>query len=104
MENVVLNDSEFAVLDSYSFDVSFFYGLSYDNGIAIVADHYNDCVLIFDVYMNAKKALTLRGGKYRYPMPHGVFLSNNLDLMAVTNYGDNSVILQPLSEALDTIN
>ena len=37
-------------------------------------------------------------------MPHGVFLSKDLDLMAVTNYGDNSVIVQPLSEALDTIN
>jgi hypothetical protein len=104
MENVVLNDSEFAVLDSYSFDVSFFDGLSYDNGIAIVANHYNDCVLIFDVNVNAKKPLTLRGGEYGYPMPHGVFLSKDLDLMAVTNYGDNSVIMQPLSETLETIN
>ena len=104
MENVVLNDSEFAVLDSYSFDVSFFDGLSYDNGIAIVANHYNDCVLIFDVNVNAKKPLTLRGKKYGYLMPHGVFLSEDLGLMAVTNYGDNSVIMQPLSEALDTIN
>jgi hypothetical protein len=33
-------------------------------------------------------------------MPHGVFLSKDLDLMAMMNYGDNSVILQPLSEAL----
>ena len=104
MENVVLNDSEFAVLDSYSFDVSFFDGLSYDNGIAIVANHYNDCVLIFDVNVNAKKPLTLRGGKYGHPMPHGVFLLKDLDPMAVMNYGDNSVIVQPLSEALDTIN
>jgi hypothetical protein len=104
MENVVLNDSEFAVLDSYSFDVSFFDDLSYDNGNAIVADHYNDCVLIFDVNENAKMPLTLRGGEYGYPMPHGVFLLKDLDLMAVMNYGDNSVIVQPFSEALDTIN
>ena len=67
MENVVLNDSEFAVLDSYSFDVSFFDDLSYDNGNAIVADHYNDCVLIFDVNENAKMPLTLRGGEIRVP-------------------------------------
>ena len=97
-------DSEFAVIDSYLLDFSSVDGLAYDNGIAIVADQYNDCVLIFDVNVNAKKPLTLRGRKYGYLMPHGVFLSKDLDLMAVTNYGDNSVIVQPLSEALDTIN
>ena len=47
--------------------------------------------------------MILLGKKYGYLMPHGVFLLKDLDLMAVTNYGDNSVIVQPLSEALDTI-
>ncbi len=98
------DDSEFAVLDSYLLDFSRVDGLAYDNGIAIVADQYKDCVLIFDVNVNAKKPLTLRGKKCGYLMPHGVFLSEDLGLMAVTNYGDNSVIMQPLSKALDTIN
>jgi hypothetical protein len=98
------DDSEFYVLDSYLLDFSSINGLAYDNGIAIVADQYNDCVLIFDVNVNAKKPLTLRGGKYGYPMPHGIFLSKDLDLMAVMNYGNNSVIVRPLFEALDTIN
>jgi hypothetical protein len=97
------DDSEFTILDSYSVDLSYFDGVAYDNGIVIVADQHNDCVLIFDVNVNVKKPLTLRGRKYGYLMPHGVFLSKDLDLMAVTNYGDNSVILQPLSEALETI-
>jgi hypothetical protein len=65
---------EFTVLDSYSVDLSYFDGVAYDNGIVIVADQYNDCVLIFDVNVNAKKPLTLRGRKYGYLMPHGVFL------------------------------
>jgi len=40
MENVVLNDSEFAVIDSYLLDFSSIDGLAYDNGIVIVADQY----------------------------------------------------------------
>ena len=98
------DDSEFTVLASYSFDHSNVEGVAYHDGIAIVADQFNDCVLIFNVNTNAKKPLALMGRKYGYLLPHGVFLSKDLDLMAVTNYGDNSVILQPLSEALDTIN
>ena len=98
------DDSEFTVLASYSFDHSNVDGLAYHDGIAIVADQFNDCVLIFNVNTNAKKPLALMGRKYGYLMPHGVFLSKDLDLMAVTIYGDNLVILQPLSKALDTIN
>ena len=62
----------------------------------------NDCVMIFSVNMNAKKSLTIRGKQYVYLLPHGVSLSKDVDLMALTNYGDNSVMMQPLSEALDT--
>ena len=69
------DDSEFAVLDSYLFDFSSIDGLAYDNGIAIVADQYNDCVLIFDVNVNAKKLLTLRGEKITGTQCHMAFSS-----------------------------
>jgi hypothetical protein len=98
------DDSEFTVLDSYIIHPSNVDGLAYDDGIAILADQPNDCLLVFNVNMNTTKPLSLWGRKYGYLMPHGVYLSKDLDLMAVTNYGDNSVIVQPLSEALDTLN
>ena len=95
------DDSEFSVLGSYSLGNSIVEGLTYDDGIAIVADQYNDCVLVFDVNVTAKTPLTLRGKHYGYLMPHGVFMSKALDLMAVSNYGDNSVIMQPLSSVIN---
>jgi len=69
------DDSEFYVLDSYLLDFSSINGLAYDNGIAIVADQYNDCVLIFDVNVNAKKLLTLRGKKITGTQCHMAFSS-----------------------------
>lgn len=97
---------EFTVLDTYDFygapvTVD---GIAFDDGVALVADQYNDRVVIFSVDITAKNALTFISEKTGYLMPHGLTMSKALDLVAVTCYGDNSIHIQPLSVFLNDTN
>mmetsp|Transcript_21846 Transcript_21846/g.32411 ORF Transcript_21846/g.32411 Transcript_21846/m.32411 type:complete len:565 (+) Transcript_21846:76-1770(+) len=70
-------------------------GVSYQNGIGVTADQANDRILYFHVDIDAEEPLGLISEERGYLMPHGVHFSKFQKHMAVTNYGDNSVIIQP---------
>jgi hypothetical protein len=74
-------------------------GITYHNGVAMVADQHNDKVIVLHVDIYAEKPLSLVSEQRGYIMPHGVAISKVHDHMAVTMYGDNSVIIQPIPKA-----
>ena len=48
------DDGEFAVINSYRVNHSNVEGLAYDDGIAILANQINDCLLVFNVNIMPK--------------------------------------------------
>ena len=69
--------------------------VSYQNGTGVLTDQVNDRIVYFHVDIDAEKPLGLISEERGYLMPHGVHFSNFQKHMAVTNYGDNSIIIQP---------
>jgi len=67
--------------------------ISYKDGIAVMSDQYNDHVTLVLVDPTGTKNMTHIGILTGYHMNHGVALSHNRKYLAVTQYGDNSVIL-----------
>ena len=95
---VPVSSGDFTVMDVYDMGIGAFDGIAYhkQNGTAIVADQLNDRVLVFKVDVNADKPLSFVAEHHGYIMPHGVAISPMRNHVAVTAYGDNSVIVQPM--------
>ena len=90
-----MSSEDFTVMDVYDMGVGAFDGISYHEGTAIVADQLNDRVVVFKVDVNADKPISFVVEHRGYVMPHGVAISTMKNHIAVTAYGDNSVIVQP---------
>jgi hypothetical protein len=90
--------SDFTILGTYDLGVSAVDGISYHDGLAILADQLNDKVLFFRIDVNGPtQPIQFLSEKNGYLMPHGVALSKFQPHMAVTCYGDNSVYIQSVS-------
>jgi len=99
---VPASSGDFTVMDVYDMGVGAFDGIAYhkQNATAIVADQLNDRVLVFKVDINADKPLSFVAEHHGYIMPHGVAISPMRNHVAVTAYGDNSVIVQPMMPSI----
>ena len=91
----------FTVVDWLSIPFSTPEGLDYGKGLAIAADQLNDRHLLFHVDVNADKPLRHAGVFKGCHIAHGVGFDQDLDLLALTCYGDNSVWLHKLSDVLE---
>lgn len=88
--------SDFMVLGTYDFGIAAVDGISYHDGLAIVADQLNDKVLLLKIDLtDLQQPIQLISEKSGYLMPHGVALSKTH--MAVSCYGDNSVFIHNIS-------
>ena len=97
-------NKNFTLVDWIAFPGSTPEALDYHNGLAISADQINDQHLFFHVDVNAEKPLRYAGAFSGCTIPHGVGFDPDLDLLAQTCYGDNSVWVHKLSHALETAN
>ena len=92
-----VSSASFSIIGVLHVGVGSFDGLDYRDGLAMVADQLNDKTLFFKVDPAADEPLKLTGQRHGYIMPHGVaFSRHRRDHMAVTSYGMNSVIVQPV--------
>ena len=68
--------------------------ISYEDGIVVMSDQYNDHVTVVAVDPSDRvQNMTHLGILTGYHMNHGVALAPNLEYLAVTQYGDNTVII-----------
>ena len=92
-----VSSASFSIIGVLHVGVGSFDGLDYRDGVAMVADQLNDKTLFFKVDPAADEPLKLAFQRHGYIMPHGVaFSRHRRDHMAVTSYGMNSVIVQPV--------
>jgi hypothetical protein len=101
LEQRLVSDGHFTVIDSVDLGVSILDGMTYSpkRNMILVADQLNDCIQVirFDRTAGAMSGrLQLVGKRTGYIMPHGVSFSEDQNQIAVTCYGDNSVIVERL--------
>ena len=98
-----VSSGDFTVMGVYDMGIGAFDGIAYKDGIAMVADQLNDRVLVFKVDVNADKPISFVAEHHGYIMPHGVAISAMRNHLAVTAYGDNSVIVQPIPGMIQNV-
>jgi hypothetical protein len=90
-------DDALSVVAHFDIGVGSSDGLAYQDGLVVIADQFSDRVHRFHVNLSDTvepiRRLSTIGG---YHLPHGVAFSNYQRHMAVTCYGDNSVIIQKI--------
>jgi hypothetical protein len=67
--------------------------MSYNNGVVVLSDQYLDQINFVGIDPTGIKSMKHIGVMTGYNMNHGVALSPNMESVAVTMYGDNSVIV-----------
>ena len=96
-----VSSASFSIIGVHDIGVGSLDGLDYHDGMAMVADQLNDRVLFFKVDPGAENPLKLVSQQRGFIMPHGVAFSRGFkDHVAVTTYGENSVIVQPVPASL----
>jgi hypothetical protein len=98
-----VSSGDFTVMGVYDIGIGAFDGIAYKDGITMVADQLNDRVLVFKVDVNADKPISFVAEHRGYTMPHGVAISATRNHLAVTAYGDNSVIVQPIPGMIQNV-
>jgi hypothetical protein len=93
-ERTIIDDaSKFVELQSIEYLHSHPDSMSYNNGIVVLSDQYLDQVNFVGIDPKGMNAIQHLGVLTGYHMNHGVALSPNMESVAVTQYGDNSVII-----------
>jgi hypothetical protein len=97
--------NEFEELHSIEYAHSHPDSISYSNGVVAMSDQYRDQVNFIGVHPRGGLSMKHLGVMTGFHMNHGVALHPTLDLIAATQYGDNTVIISKfplhLRDAID---
>jgi hypothetical protein len=84
-----IKENKFIRIKDCDYEAAHFDNIINYKGVLYITDQYNNKVLM----LNAQ-SLETKGELVDYDFPHGIDV--NYDMIAVTNYGNNSIVIKPL--------